>query len=525
MGTPLALAQDDLRSLKEIYRGSMDAYDDIRARSDFLAKTTADEFNAVQGLSESYVGDYEAPADTFSSVAVGVLSEFSEEVRTEETDVAGLASDLDDYMRAQTPRDSFKSRGTIIDAAVDAGTNTGDQTLIINTFNSDGTVNESANIDNVLFEIARRGSSLGQLGLDSWQVKGTARGDFSEFDGPGKGLDNGVLSSIGPGRTGDFTNPSFDQTLRTGGAGADKIPGMTITAGDANVTLTRNNIAENRGGNPGALEITGACTLQIDFLALGLSLSEIRPYVMGIRAETTGNADFAMTLGSAGAANPYTGTFNIVGTQAWQNYLVSADTKNGWRDVFDETGRPLLIIDVTSVAAILRLDDLICDTLPIVGGVPTGIVSGLVAPGNFDTHTSNRRLTQGTGTVTFSGGAVGDTFDSITMDGVELLRKAIDFETDLATSVAKVVAAVNAIPTFPDYESSNIAGVQTILQRKPKSGTVTIVSTVTDNGGGLASVDVNMTGGDLGEIVDMFVRHVGFAPSHDAAATAGWGDS
>lgn len=525
MATPLSFARDDLRLTKDIYDQASLAYDQIRAKTDTLAKKTKDEFNAVPAISESFLVAYEAPSDDFSSLFISTLSEFSGETRSDETDVASLLVDLDSYMRAQSPRLAIKSRGTIIDPAVDGGANAGDQTLIINSFNADGTIGESANVDDVRYDILRRGSSLAQLGLDSWEVRGTVRNDFSEFDGPGAGVENSQMSSIGPGRTNFFTNSSFDQSLRTGGAGADKVPGIKITSGDANVSLTRNDVAENRGGNPGALEITGACTLEIDFLALGISLSEIRPFVMGMRAETTGNADFTMTLGSSGAAAPMTGTFNIVGAQAWQNYIVNADTKNGWREVFDETGRPLLIIDVTSVAAILRLDDLILDTLPIVGGLPSGIVSGLTAPGNNDFHESLRRLTVASGTCTFSGGAAGDTIDSVTVDGVELLREPVVFITDLATTVALVVDQILGVPTAPDYDGSNIAGVLTVLQRKPLAGTPVLVSTVTDNGGGLASVDVNLTGGVIGEIADMMARHVGFVVSHDVAASTGWEDN
>jgi len=524
MATLLADARNDLRRAKDVYLESSQSYDRIVEKADILAKLSEDDADAVPALANSYISDYEAPADSFSALIIAVLQEFSETIRSTASSVSELAFDLDTWMRMQSPRVAIKNRGTIIDAAVDGGGNTGTQTLVLNTLLADGTVNESANIDNVEYTLQQRAQSLAQLGQDIWSVKGTARGEVSEFDGPGSGVVEGSLSSIGPGRTNFFTNPSFDQSFLTGGAGSAKIPGCTITAGDAFIALDRTNVAENRGGNPGSLLITGACTITIDFVALGIALSEILPYILGIRAETDGNADFTLTLASAGAANPLTGTFNIVGATAWDEYLVSPDTANAWRETFDETGRPILTINVTSVASQLWLDDLILDTLPVVGGVPSGIIGGLTTPGLDDTHTSNRRLTVASGVQAFSGGAAGDTVDSIVVGGVELLREAIPFTTDLTTTVGLVRDAINQVPTGPDYSAASSVGNLTLSQRKPVEGTITVVVTVTDNGGGLSVVDADLTGATIGEIADMFARHIGFVPSHDTVATSGWED-
>src|SRR5690606_11496545 len=310
--TALVDALADLRNAKEVYKQASQCYDLIRQRADKLAKLTKDEYDAVPALANSFTGAYEAPANDFAALLVSVLQEFGETIRSEASSVAELAFDLDLYMRRQSPRLAFKKRGTIIDAAADDAGNAGTQTLVINSKLPDGTVNESANIDNLEFTLQSRAQSLALLGQDVWNVKGSARSQVSEFDGPGIGVSEGSLTSIGPGRTNFFRNPSFDQSFVSGGAGTTKIPGCVITAGDANVALDRTVYAENRGCNPASLKITGACTITIDFVANGIALSEVLPYVLGIRAKTDANATFTMSLASAGAASPLTGTFVIV---------------------------------------------------------------------------------------------------------------------------------------------------------------------------------------------------------------------
>ncbi len=527
MSNTEAEAQVSFRGIKDSYFALSLGYDPVRARNDELAKETEDD-NVNVGVQISNITDaYSTLALNISAPLIAVLQMFGTTIRSEASTVTDLLVELGAYLERTSQ--AVKSRGTVIGAAADDVGNTGTQTLYINGKLPDGSVNENAAIDDIEYRPQLLATSLNQLGVELYEIKPSARSEVSEFDGPGIGVEEGTLQSIGPGRSPFFNNASFDQAFRNNAAAAFKIPGVEITAGAANIasTTVAANIAEDRGGTHRSLEITGPCTFQIDFLANGIALTDVVPFIMGLRAKTTGNTDIDMTLGSVGAATPYTGTINIVGAQPFDEYTIDPDTETAWAEIFDEDGRPILVIDVTAVAGTLHIDDLILDTQDTVGGLPTSLIAGLIRPGRDDVHTQARTLTVGAGTFTLSGGAAGDTVDSILIDGIELLRESIPFTTDLETTVGLVVDHINTMPTAPDYEATNdvAAGEFTVKQRKPVEGALTAAITVTDNGGLLVGTPpADLSGASIGEIQDFVVRHAGVALPHEAAATAGYED-
>lgn len=527
MSNTEAEAQVSLRGMKNSYGALSVGYDAVRARNDELAKETEDD-NVNVGVQITNITDvYSSMALNVSAPLVAALQMFGTTIRSEASSVTDLLVELAIYLDRTSQ--NVKSRKTIIGAAVDDGGNTGTQTLHINTKLPDGSVNENAAIDDIEYRPQLLATSLNQLGVDLYEIKPAARSEVSEFDGPGIGVEEGTLQSIGPGRSSFFNNASFDQAFRNNAAAEFKIPGIEITAGPSNIAqaTAAADIAEDRGGTHRSLEITGLCTFQIDFLANGIALTDVVPFIQGLRAKTTGNTTIVMKLGSVGAATPYTGSIVIAGAQPFLEYIIDTDTETAWAEIFDEDGRPILEIDVTALVGTLHIDDLILGTLDTVGGLPTSLVSGITRPGRDDLHTQARTLTVGTAQFNLAGGAAGDTVDSVIINGVELLRTPIIWAVSLENTVGLVVAHLNTMPTAPDYSGTNDVGAGdfTVKQRKPVEGSFTVSITVTDNGGGLVGTPpANLSGASIGEIQDFLVRHAGVALPHDAAASAGYED-
>lgn len=525
MANTEAEAQVSLRGMKNSYGALSVGYDAVRARNDELAKETEDD-NVNVGVQITNITDvYSSMALNVSAPLVAALQMFGTTIRSEASSVTDLLVELAIYLDRTSQ--NVKSRGTAIGAAANDGGNTGTQKLFINSKLPDGSVNENAAIDDIEYRPQLLATSLNQLGVDLYEIKPSARSDVSEFDGPGIGVEEGTLQSIGPGRSPFFNNASFDQAFRNNAAAEFKIPGIEITSNPSNIASSTAEVAEDRGGTHRSLEITGVCTFQIDFLANGIALTDVVPFIMGLRAKSGGNTTIVMTLGSAGAATPYTDSLGIVGVVDWLEYIADPDTETAWAENFDEDGRPILVIDVTAIVGTLFIDDLIISTQDTVGGLPTSLISGITRPGRDDLHTQARTLTVGTAQFTLAGGAAGDTIDSVIVDGVNLLRTPIIWAVSLENTVGLVVAHLNTMPTAPDYSGTNDVGAGdfTVKQRKPVEGSFAVSIGVTDNGGGLTGTPpANLSGASIGDIQDFLVRHAGVALPHDAAASAGYED-
>ena len=111
---------------------------------------------------------------------------------------------------------------------------------------------------------------------------------------------------------------------------------------------------------------------------------------------------------------------------------------------------------------------------------------------------------ESTGTVTLDSGAAGSV-DGITVDGVEIMSEAVDYDADLTTTAENVVANINAFQS--DYLASNVGAIITITalayDKTTANGFVIVSSTTT-----LVSTDVNMASGvtaiisDVDEVTD-----------------------
>ncbi len=97
------------------------------------------------------------------------------------------------------------------------------------------------------------------------------------------------------------------------------------------------------------------------------------------------------------------------------------------------------------------------------------------------------------GTVSLTGGASGSV-NTLTVNSVEIMGAAVNFNTSLTQTAADVAAQINAYHSYAEYIATSSAAVVTITAL-PGSGTapntLTVASTVTT----ITKTDANMAGG------------------------------
>jgi hypothetical protein len=100
---------------------------------------------------------------------------------------------------------------------------------------------------------------------------------------------------------------------------------------------------------------------------------------------------------------------------------------------------------------------------------------------------------QATGSVTLASGAGGQV-SGITVGGVEIMGKAVAFNTSLAQTAALVAAQINRNRSVPDYKATASGAVITIIAPRGMgagANTLVVASTVTT----MSANDVSMSGG------------------------------
>lgn len=526
MANALADAQNNLRNFGYTYQGVRENDERLRARTRELSREAENDTNGeVTPAGVLIEDDHTRMNSSLDSSLLSVMRTFDNHL--------SLANNLgrNEYLAklfeknsAQNDDVQVKSRGTKFGAA-SAGVNTGDSVLLMCSKDANDDVIESATIELLTFKALAASIDKPGLGQEVWSVQGAGNSSQSEFTAGGKGVKIGGLNATGGGRSSILDNASFD--LPFNGTGVAKIQSWDILSGDDKIAFDTNNIAQDRGESHGALAITGDCEFQFNFRTQGKSISYLASYVAGLFAKTTAfTGDLVITFGSAGSL--YTATINFAAsTVAYALHTLDPDDSLSWRQNFDTDGNPVLNIVVTNyVGGTLYLDDMVAEALVAIGGRPAVIVSGTTATVKNDSHTQECTLTVNTaGDTTLSGGAAGDTIDSIIVAGTEILPEVVTFITDLNTTVDLVVTAINSVRTFPNYIASNGgAGKVTITQEVPVEGAFVVTTLVTDNGGGLAKVDTNLSGSLIGTLQDSLVRRSGQYLPHKAAASSGWED-
>lgn len=519
----LTEAVADLRRWADGYQQSRDHYQQIRPFVKAGAKDSDDANYDVPSFSRGPQDAMAAVALSYDGWLSALLQEFRYTLGTSETDTNVLLTKLREYMVRNSIE--VKSRKTVHGAAAAGGSNVGNQVLYRCSKMADDVVNEAATIETLTFRCKRQAQNRSQLGLEIYDVTGAGRGDRSEFDGPGAGIQDTVLQAVGPGRSAYLLNPSFD--LPFNGSGTDKMQFWDFVSGQANVArvTTSTLIAQDRGGSHASLEVTGTFKVRFDFRKNGIFLTRNLPFIGGLRYKFDSTAGtFVIRVGTASGV--YTLSTSYADTN-WHEATLDPDTKNAWADTFDTDSQPFFEIECTVAPsggnAKLYLDDAFFEPMKQIGGRYVAIVSGRTVAVKGDYHTQACTLTCGVGSVQITGGGSGS-IDTLMAGGVTLLPEAIPYNTSIAQTVQDAVDAINANqPTYPEYVATRTGGGNdtiTITQVVPVEGTIAIVSTTTT----LTKTDTDITGASIGLIQDCIVRRTGLQLRHASSATSGWDD-
>lgn len=522
-----------LRKLKEAYRGGEDEYDQKRVEAFDLADEVPgrDENFLVAPAAGNILEAYGSTGPAFDPALIAILRLFATNViKTSSTDRDVLLAKLAKWMRENGK--AIKSRGTQYDA-IDQdplGTKVGSQVLVMCSVMPDGTVNESATIENLVFECEQSATSRRGLGSENYSVRGEGIDGISEFQKGGRGIQDTRMKAYAPGVDSLPLNSSWDGAFQ--GSGANKIPnGWEIISGDTNVerVTASADIAQDRGANHGALRISGDCVLRYYFRKQGRALSRVRPYACAFRGKKAGTPSFDLdiAIGSSGATYPLDASYNQGNfTTSYADKVLDSNRRNAWADAFDEDGDPYIEIEVSGStfggSEYLYLDDFMMKEMIQVGGRYVAVVSGLTVAVKGDTMSQECRLDQGEGYVELTGGGSGSV-DTLTAGGLALIDAAENFDTDLNTTAANLRDSINAKVTYPNYEAVILSATPArvyIRQEKPVSGTVAIAVTSTT----ITTAKSDISGGDIGEIADFIVRRTGLHLPHSGSPSTGYTD-
>lgn len=526
MANQLADAQNNLRNWAQAYKTVRLNHERLAPiTEEFAREGETDENGEVNPSAVLVSQDHARMNSSLDAALLAVLRTFDAHLsEPSDSDRNALLDSMFAKNAADKDNKQIKSRGTVYGAVATGGTNVGNAVLKVCSKDRNNDVIESATIETLTFECLGAAATRQGLGLETYSVKGEGKATRTEFSAGGVGTRLTGITAVGPGRSSLLSNASFDLAFQ--GSGTSKIQGWDIISGDSVIARDTTVYAEDRGGTHASLKLTGNCKLRFYFRKRNVGLSYFAPFISGLRWRADGaNGTVTVRLGSTGTG--YTVNVATSNRATFQALTLDPDVDDAWRKVFDTDGNPFLEIELSSYASgNVWIDDVFCDEMSFVAGRWAKIISGVTPAVKGDYFTQQCSLTVNTaGKVTLSSGATGDTVDSITVDDVELLSAPVAFDTDLATTVAAVIAEINSHKTFPNYiAQTGGAGEIVLKQEQPAEGTLTVVSTVSDNGGGLSSVDVDVSGAALGDIADAIVRRTGKYLPHASSASSGWGD-
>jgi hypothetical protein len=522
MSMTIEKARNDLLAWAAVYIVLRKHHEEMRYRSNLVSRNTFDETARVQQGAQAIENQHKLMPQSALLLLQAALTEFGPFIGSSATDTAILLAALYTYMLANSIE--IKSRGTVYGAAADNGGNAGNQTLLICSKNSADQVVESATIEALTFKCVQQAGSREQLGQEVYEVLGQGRGLYSELRGNGRGIVGDTIIGFEPGVTGLLDNASFDDAFS--GSGTDKIPGWLFISGETNVARTTASYARDRGsGNHASLVATGNFVLRFYFRTRGKTLTDLLPYVAGLRWRADGaNGNVAFGFGSNNTLVYSSGNIATSNQSTFQDARINTDRDEAWQSDFNTDGNPYFEIQVNGyVSGNIWIDDALAAEMLQVGGRFLCIASGVTPPiagDDPDLHTQECTLDVGLGSVELTGGAAGS-INTITAGGVTLLPAAIPFNTTLAQTAQDAVDAMNAHqPTYPEYVMARSGDTIQIRQVVPVEGTVVVASTVTT----ITKTDTNITGASLGTTQDAIVRRTGGYLPHAASATSGWED-
>lgn len=520
------------RKLKDGYKSAETEFDRQRAKAFDLAIQVAgqDENFVLAAAAGQILDTFGKVGSSFDSALLGILYLFASNViKTSSSDRDVLIARLAKWMRENSK--VIKSRGTVYDA-IDQdpdGTKVGSQVLAICSVMADGTKNESATIEDLIFECENSATTRRGLGSENYKVSGDGIDGISEFQGGGRGIADTRVRAYGPGADSIVKNSSFDNAFQ--GSGENKIPGgWQIVSGDDKVERATGttDIAQDRGSNHAALKISGDCVLRYYFRRNGISLNRVRPYACAFRGKISGSPTFDLdiAIGSNGATYSLDASYTQANfTTSYADKQLNSDRRNAWADAFDEDGDPYIEIAISSstfTSAFLYLDDFSLKEMLQVGGRYVAIQSGLTTAVKGDKMSQRCRLTQGEGFVNLTAGGSGSV-DTLTVAGLALIDAAEPFDTDLPTTAINLKDSINKKITYPNYIAEIDAAVNTkvlIREEKPTGSTLAVAVTTTT----ITHAESDVTGGVIGEIADFIVRRTGLHLPHNSSPTTGYED-
>lgn len=512
-------AQDGLRAVATAFQQMVFSRQAVNAAL-VPMRSVQDVSNAVQSNATRLLQAMDSQASQYSQALTNAVAMFAPTVGQ-----SGLGA-LFTYMADNGLR--VKSRGTVYGSPANSGSNVGNQILQVASKDYLGLTVESATIENLTFRLVSPSFSLGDAGIDTYRVTGEDKAAFSAFqmEGAGATVVN-EFRSIAGGVTPFIANPSFDQPfVGSGGSDVLKIPSWLIVSGATAIARTEDDEAFDRGGSQASLSITGNCKLRFNFRASGVQLPTTEPFIAGLMWKSTASAG-TITVRVGSVTGIYTGSVATTNTGGvWQRLVLDPAVAAAWSRAFDTDGEPVFEIEVSSyTSGTISIDDVIFNTATNVGGRWCAIVSGAVQGIVGDTHTHAVTLTtgaDGTGRVQLLSGASGSV-DSITVDGVELLRSAVPFNTSLNQTAADVTAEINDPEnmTSPQYRATVASNTITIRPIVPREGTLLVDASATT----ITTTESNITGGFLGTTQDTIVRSQGTYLPHGSTASAGWEDA
>lgn len=513
MAETLAEARDDLLLWAKIYGNTRQQYAEQKALAHDLRRLTDDEEALVPGRAEAQKRTFATMRKPLNDTLRAILREFNT--------FTGLSGYPDRttamrrlYQYMEDNSIEIKKRTVGFSAAV-GGSNVGDSAFRYATTDRFGNALETSLIDTFTWVAQNSAPNLAGIGRENWTCFGTGRGAYPELEADGTGVTAQTGIPVAPGIAPLVKNASFDQAFN--GTGTDKIPGWDIISGETNIARNTTEVAIDRGAtNAASLEITGNCKLRFNFRKHAKTLLQTVPYVMGILWKADAAAGtLTLRWGTVGGS---VYTVAVATSNSGFNVLLATDAE--WLDQVNSDGEPVLEIEVSAYASgSIYLDDIIFDSIPYVGGTPQAIVSGVTPTVKDDSHTLVTSLDVGTGSVQLTGGASGSV-DSVTVDGVELLSQAVNFNTSLNQTASDLADEINDNITNPNYEAEAVTDTVTISQIVPVEGTLTVTSTATT----ITTSDTDVTGATFGTTQDALVRKTGEQLRAAASATSGWED-
>ncbi len=513
----------DLSNATLMYDLSQRQFNEMLDFAGDLGENSEDDEFQMAATGQVVVAQQATVAAQYDPILTDLIREFQPVVGTSVVSIDTGLRRLKKYMELTTK--NVKSRGVVYTTSQPVSfTGIGDQQLYVCSLESGNYVNEAVTIETIRFEAIRQAESLKTRGAEQYRVRGTGgRGQKSELDGRGRGVIDTTIFAFESGSKSNLVkNASFD--LPVNGTSVNKIQFWEILSpGDTgNFTISNAQIAKDRGGSHRALAITGTGTIRFLFRRNDKALSRLLPYIAGFRAFDDASAgEVVCRVGSAGGSS-YTLTYTATGANVYTQETLDPDTQFAWADNFDTNGDPYIEFECTIAPtggnATIFIDDVLFREMTRIGGRYVALVSGLVDAVTDDFAEHAVDLDYGTGSVELTGGA-GGSIDSITADGVELLRNPIPFDTSLAITADAAVLEINENRTFPNYFANRTGDFINLEQEVPAEGTVVVVSAATT----ITTADTNITGASLGRTQDFITRRRGVTLKHAGSATAGWG--